>query len=233
MAEKHMDDEKRTIETLRTEISLRLASSEALSELARSVRRIAYQKGDYVFEAGDDSDNFYMVEEGRVTLSKTAPSGKVFTYMIAVRGMTLNGVTSFRSGPRVFSARVAEKTTLLAIPSKVFREWVLENPDVAAAIYGVLARLLDGAYSRILDIIDESAEKRVLNSLAMLSARIGLELPLTNNDVAEMTGVTRETAARIISRLQEAGLLSKARGTIRILDIDQLKELSTSPFFLL
>jgi CRP-like cAMP-binding protein len=93
--------------------------------------------------------------------------------------------------------------------------------------------LIDGAYTRILDLIDESAEKRILNVLSMLSSRIGLDLPLTNNEVAEMVGTSRETAARIISRLQDAGLISKSRGFTTILDKRRLDGSFNSPYFVL
>lgn len=228
-----MTERQTIIETLHADVNLRHAEPDALVELAGHARRVCFEKGEYVFNAGDDSTHYYLVENGRVILSKAAPSGKVFTFMIAVRGMPLNAVTCFRSRRRIFSARVAENTTLLSIPCEVFRQWALDNPEVADGILNTMADLLDGAYTRILDIIDESAEQRILNALTMLSGRIGLNLPLTNGDVAELTGVSRETAARMISRLQEAGLVMKGRGSIRILDEAQLKDLATSPFFML
>ena len=221
------------IETLQADVNLNRAAPEALAELAGHGRRVRFGRGEYVFQAGDDSDFFYVVESGRIILSKEAPSGKVFTYLIAVRGMTLNAVTCFLERPRFFSARVAQDATVIAIPGRVFKQWALANPEVATGILNTMGELLDGAYSRIIDIIDENAEKRIMNALTMLSSRIGLTLPLTNNDVAELTGVSRETAARTISRLQEAGLVSKARGSITILDKSQLEELSTSTSFFL
>jgi CRP-like cAMP-binding protein len=122
---------------------------------------------------------------------------------------------------------------VIAIPSPAFKQWVLENADVSACILDTMGNLLDGAYTRIVDLIDESAEQRILNALHMLSLRIGPELPMTNNDIADMTGTSRETAARVISRLQEAGLIRKTRGHIEILNGLQLDGLSTSPIFIL
>jgi CRP-like cAMP-binding protein len=174
-----------------------------------------------------------LVESGRVILSKDAPSGKAFTFLIATRGLPLNAVACFKPRPRFFSARAVEKTMVIAIPSPAFKQWVLENADVAACILDTMGNLLDGAYTRILDLIDESVEQRILNALNMLSLRIGPDLPMTNNDIADMTGTSRETAARVISRLQEAGLIRKSRGHIEILNGLQLDGLSTSPIFIL
>jgi CRP-like cAMP-binding protein len=215
------------------EICLSRASDSSLFELARIARRLKFLKGEYIFNDGDASEYFYLVESGRVILSKDASSGKAFTFLIATRGLPLNAVACFKPRPRFFSARAVEKTMVIAIPSPAFKQWVLENADVAACILDTMGNLLDGAYTRILDLIDESAEQRILNALNMLSLRIGPDLPMTNNDIADMTGTSRETAARVISRLQEAGLIRKSRGHIEILNGLQLDGLSTSPIFIL
>ncbi len=221
------------LETLKSEICLSRATDSSLIELAQTARRLTFLKGGYIFNEGDASEYFYLLESGRVILSKDAPSGKAFTFLIATRGLPLNAVACFKPRPRFFSARAVEKTMVISIPSPAFKQWVLENADVAVCILDIMGNLLDGAYTRILDLIDESAEQRILNALNMLSLRIGPDLPMTNNDIADMTGTSRETAARVISRLQEAGLIRKSRGHIEILNGLQLDGLSTSPIFIL
>ena len=217
------------IETLKLDIALGCAAYPALADLAENARLQRFEKGEYIFNVGDESNNFFMVESGRVILSKEAPSGKIFTFLVAVRGTPLNAVACFKPRPRFFSARAAKKTTVIAIPSSIFKQWVLNNPDVNSAIINTMGDMLNGSYTRILDLIDESVEQRVLNALNMLSSRFGPNLPMTNNDIAEMTGTSWETATRVISRLREAGLLSKSRGQIKILDMPQLDGMSTSP----
>ena len=227
------EDIQHMIEALQTDVNLNRAAPSEIAELAKKARRLYFDRGEYIFKTGEDSSDYLLVESGRVILSKEAPSGKAFTYLIAMRGMPLNAITCFRSRLRFFSAKVAEKSVIISIPCPDFKQWVLNNPDVAAGILNSMGDRIDGAYTRILDLIDESAEKRILNVLSMLSTRIGLDLPFTNVDVSEMVGSSRETAARVISRLQEIGLISKSRGTLTILNKAELDELSSSPFFIL
>jgi CRP/FNR family transcriptional regulator, nitrogen oxide reductase regulator len=228
-----MNDCHRILETLKLETNLNRSSSEELEMLARHGHLVEFDRGNYVFTAGDVSDDVYVVESGKVILSRAASSGKAFTFLVAVRGIPLNAITCFMEKPRLFSARVVERATLVAIPSSVFRTWVLGHPRVTEGILETMGNLLDGTYTRILDLIDQSAEARILNALNMLTRRIGTHLPLTNEDVAEMTGVSRETAARVISHLQKLHLISKARGALEILDKTKIQELSTSPIFIL
>lgn len=224
---------KQFAETLHEDANLNKATPSAIVELARHANRNRFKKGTYVFRTGDVTDMYYLVESGSVVLSRESPSGKAFTYRIAGRGTPLNAVTCFREGLRFFSARVTKQADVIAIPCPQFRRWVLENPEVAAGIISTMGDLLDGAYTRVLDMIDGSAEERILNALNMLSFRIGPELPLTNADVAELVGTSRETAARVISRLQYFGLITKSRGVIKIIDKSGIDDASTSPFFIL
>jgi len=221
------------VAVLKEDVNLGHAAPEALAELAGHAARRRFAKGEYVFQTGAEAQEYFLVESGRVILSRESPSGKVFTFRIATRGTPLNAVTCFRERTRLFSARVAEEATVIAIPSHIFKQWVLRNPEVAAGIISTMGDLLDGAYTRILDMIDGSVEQRILNALCMLSSRIGTDLPLTNADVAELVGTSRESAARVVSRLQEHGLVAKSRGGIRIIDKARLDDASTSPFFIL
>ncbi|BCS97576.1 Crp/Fnr family transcriptional regulator [Desulfoluna limicola] len=224
---------RRIIDALTLDSNLNRATESSLAELAQHARILDFARGDCIFNIGDESKHVYLVETGRVVLSKETPSGKVFTFLIAMGGMPLNAVTCFMERPRFFSARVAEESTVISIPGPIFKQWVLKHPEVAAGILATLGDLLDSAYTRLLDVIDEGAESRILNALNMLSLRIGPDLPLTNNDVAELTGVSRETAARVISNLHKHGLISKSRGAIKILTTLQPDDVSTNPFFIL
>ncbi len=228
-----MKDFHRIFEALKLDANLNRSSSEALVELARSAHLVEFERGEYVFTAGEASNYVYVVESGKIILSREAPSGKAFTFLVAARGIPLNAITCFMARPRLFSARVAERAAVVAIPAPVFRQWVLDHSEVTEGILETIGSLLDGTYTRIIGLIEQSAETRILNALNMLSGKIGPILPFTNDDMAEMTGISRETAARVISRLHRINLISKSRGSIEILDKTRLQELSTSPFFML
>ncbi|XPV75154.1 MAG: Crp/Fnr family transcriptional regulator [Desulfovibrio sp.] len=221
------------VHALQADKNLNLAPPSSLSGLARKATRLHFKKGDYIFKSEEQSTRFYLVENGQVIMSKESLSGKSFTYLMATRGFTLNAITCFKLGTYMFSARAIDEVSIISIPSADFRNWVLCNPEVCNGILSTMGDLLNGAYTRIIDLVDESAEKRISNVLCMLSTRIGLKLSLTNSDIAEMAGTSRETAARTISRLQESGTISKSRGSIHILDKEQLDQITSSPFFII
>lgn len=216
------------IETLRSHREFAHLPETPLTELATMASRKLYRKNETIFHSGDIIDNCYIIESGSVLLSKESPTGKPFSFLLSGKRAALHAVTNFSPNGRFFSARATEKTSLLVIPSNYFKKWVLRNPDVTNNIILTLGELLDAAYQRLTDLVNESVEQRIINLLLELSSRMGLTLPLTNKDLADMTGTSRETACRVILKLQDSGIVLKSRGQIKILDLPQLESLSTT-----
>jgi len=157
------------METIRLHPAYKSLPDDLLSKLAKKFHPIHFVKGEYIFHQDDPSDNMYIIESGRVIVEKNASSGKTFTFVVAVRGVTLNAVTCFKKSPRFLSARAVEKTTILAMSCHDFSSWVIEHPEVALETISILGTLLDGAYNRIIDLIDESAEQRIFRLFQLSS----------------------------------------------------------------
>ena len=71
-----MDERQRIFTTLKLDINLARANDDALAELARKAALKDFQKGSFIFRAGDPSEHVHLLEKGRVILSKEAPSGR-------------------------------------------------------------------------------------------------------------------------------------------------------------
>lgn len=222
------DDVAQKIEVLRFHRDFCTLPEQNIKELAAMANRRFFKKGEFIFHAGDPTNHCHFVESGCILLSKSTSTGKSITFLLLEKGATLNAVTCFKPCPRFFSARVLKNASVLAIPRKDFKDWVFKNPELTNNIICTLGDLLDAAYHRMIDQVNESAEQRIINTLYMISSRLGSTLPLTNNDLADLIGTSRETAARSIVKLQKSGLLSKSRGKITILNATQLKFLSTT-----
>ena len=217
------------IETIRLHRDFSNLPVQEIMELAAMASREFYRKGEFIFHSGDPTEHCHFVESGYILLSKESPTGKSFAFLLAEKGATLNAVTCFKPSARFFSARAIENASVLAISRSNFQQWVQTHPGVTKNIIITLGELLDASCQRIVDLVGASVEQRIINTLCMMSLRLGLTLPLTNKDLAEMTGTTRESTARTIRNLQDSGLLSKSRGKIKILNASKLTAMSTSP----
>lgn len=70
------------------------------------------------------------------------------------------------------------------------------------------------------------AEQRIASTLLALAGKLGekrgnavlIQMPLSRQDLAEMTGVTPETASRVLTQFRRSGLISSGRRWVAILD---------------
>ncbi|MEW6266927.1 MAG: Crp/Fnr family transcriptional regulator [Thermodesulfobacteriota bacterium] len=201
-------------------------------ELGRMGYGRLVDRGEFVFHEGDRADHLHMVDRGRVKMTKARPDGRGLTAVIAVRGYTLNAVTLFGSRIRFLSAQAMEDSLLMCLPAEHFLSFVQRHPTVAVGIITVLAKIVESSYERMVDMVGECVEQRLLNVLNMLRHRFGDSLCFTNTELADMAGTTTETTIRVVSRLRELGIIDTRRGEVRILDRSRLMELSRGPFLI-
>jgi CRP-like cAMP-binding protein len=227
----HANDLKRKLDTIRSHPSFERNSTQELVPLAGPAEWVSFKRGDMIFHQGDIPKHAHIVHTGRVKVFKTSAAGQSFTAMLAGPANTLNAVACFGPKPRFFSAEALGDVCLLAIPAKAFVDFVISHAVTARLVISIMGTHLLSAYNRIMDLIEEGVEQRILNVLTLLYKRLGANLPLTNADLAELAGTTRETTARVVSRLDESGLLAKNRGRIEILNPVLLKEMAGDRYF--
>jgi CRP/FNR family transcriptional regulator len=100
---------------------------------------------------------------------------------------------------------------------------------VALRIINILGGRLRDAQGRLKDLAGERVEQRLARILLMLASRMGNTLPFTRQELADMAGMTTETAIRLTSRLRERGIIRSFRGQLIILDEVKLRLLAEGP----
>jgi CRP-like cAMP-binding protein len=90
----------------------------------------------------------------------------------------------------------------------------------------LVSRRLAATSQRLIDALYLPAEERIRRSLRRLAMVFATGddqvIPLTQNDIAEMAGVTRSTANRVLRELQGCGLITITRGRIEVADPEGL-----------
>jgi CRP-like cAMP-binding protein len=198
--------------------------SAEIKEAAALATPIRYAKGAYIFNDGDLAEFFYLAQQGLIKLHKGSSSGKNVTFKIATLGDTLNAA-ALSLKKHFLSAQAMTEATVLRIPRREFWAFEAKHPSIAINIIGLTAEGLDSEYNRIVDIIGEEVELRVVHSLLTLSNKFGSNLLLKREDLANYAGTTTETAIRVLSRLRKKGIVScsTGRGAIAISDLSKLQ----------
>jgi CRP-like cAMP-binding protein len=197
-----------------------------LSQLA-GVRRL--EEGEYAFFEGDAPDYFYILIAGRIKISKHSSQGKEVIIAFFGPGEMFGEVAVFEGKVYPASAQAAVSSQVATIRKEKLLSFLGAHPQVALRIINVLGGRLRDAQVRLKDLAGERVEQRLARTLLMLSVKLGVTLPFTRQEIADMAGTATETAIRILGRLKDGGIITSTRGEITIIDQPKLRLLSEGP----
>lgn len=187
--------------------------------VAAASRLQTFDRGDDIFEEGDEPHSFVSVVEGRVKIYKRLASGKDLILQIFGVGDPLGAVAVFEGRPYPASAQAIEPTTCLLIPRQAFLALLERSPSlVLGALSGLTLRLIE-LTDRLTELTGSGVEARFARLLLKLGDQFGQQrpggifvpFPLSRQELADMTGTTIETCIRIMSRWGKDQVLTTER----------------------
>jgi len=217
------------VDVLRQSFIFSTLNDDELGELANLASEYNFGANEFVFWDGDAPELFYIVAEGKVKVLKYSSLGKEFIIAFFGPGEMFGEVAVFENKPYPASAQAATEARVLGIKREDFLSFLANRPQVALRIINVLGGRLRDAQNRLRDLAGERVEQRLASLLMMLSSKLGLTLPFTRQEIADMAGTTIETAIRVMSNLRDRGIIRSTRGKVIILDEEKLRLLSEGP----
>jgi CRP/FNR family transcriptional regulator len=204
-------------------------TDDELGELANLSVECSFMSTEFIFWDGDTPEWFYVVAEGKVKVHKHSSQGKEFIIAFFGPGEMFGEVAVFENKPYPASAQAITNSKVVGIKREALLIFLAKRPQVSLRIINVLGGRLRDAQNRLRDLAGERVEQRLASILFMLSSKLGLTLPFTRQEIADMVGTTQETAIRIMSILKEREIIRTTRGKVIILAKEKLKLLSEGP----
>ena len=210
-----------------------IAGAEVL-ELGGQVETELIEVGRHIYEFGDPADKVYVLKSGRVKISRASDDGKELILYFVSPG-EIFGELAITGGECMDNSAVAlEDVFFCAIPRALFESFIQRHPEVSLRVVRVIGRRKERAEKRALDLITKDVRTRLAHTLAELSADFGerdrrgvkIDLPLTQSELAQIVGSTRETTSTIFNEFRRAGLVDSEGQTIWVLDRARLEEYS-------
>lgn len=182
--------------------------------------------GDLVHGHGDDADYLFILATGAVKISRPSRRGQDVVFDIFGPPAVFGAVSGSRGTGYPDTATALTHSQLLAIPAAAFRAMLETRADLALGVLDELAHRHERAQQRIRRLSSEEAGVRIAARLLELADTFGeprkgcidLPIPLTRADLAALTGVTPETASRVMSRLRADRIVDSGRCWTMILD---------------
>jgi CRP/FNR family transcriptional regulator, cyclic AMP receptor protein len=196
-----------------------------LQALQGRMQRRSFDRGESIFFKGDDGDTLYVIVSGEVKIVLAAPDGQESILIVLGEGDFFGEMALFDAKPRSADAVAIGPTTTLTLHRREFEQFVRENPEVAFPIFRSLTARLRRTTHRLEDVMFLDLATRVAKKLLQLAAKHGVEmprgvridLPLSQQELAEMVGATRPRVNEQLRRLAQDGLIEVDRQTITLL----------------
>ena len=214
----------------------RKLSPDDRTRLAPHARIRECAKGEHIFVEGSPSDRFYVIASGRVKVFKVTPAGKDVILEIFGVGDPLGAVAVYEGWPFPASAVALEDTTCITIERGTFFTLLETHPTfVRGLLLGLTYRLIE-LTNRLAELTGGRVEPRFARLFLKLADESGtaarggtfIAIPLTRQELADLSGTTIETAIRIMSRWSKQGIVSTEKDGFVVLDAAALRDLAAN-----
>ncbi|MBL8028482.1 MAG: Crp/Fnr family transcriptional regulator [Fibrobacteres bacterium] len=206
-------------------------SRQEVERLSEVVLLRSYSKGAaIVFEEDSATNAMFIIVTGKIRISVMGYEGKEAILAIMGPGEYFGEMSVIDGEPRSASAYAAEDTDLLVLRREDLFHQLETNPRLALSMLIEFSKRLRQADTRITSLALLGVYGRIANTLIELAnsrgKREGDLVVITNRptqqEIADMTGTTRETVSRVLNRLQRSGSLIVERDKIIILKLEGL-----------
>lgn len=191
----------------------------ALEELANLSRPRAVEEGSFFFMQGDEARHMYVLTEGQVKLTQLSPDGQqvIMRMLVPVQMFAGIAILSPKKGYPV-SAEATSDSSALAWDGKDLRSIADRYPILSLGIMEVMRAYIEEMQTRYREMSTERVEQRVARVLLRLMMQTGkklreggIEISISRQDLAQMSGTTIFTASRIISKWEQQRLIDVGR----------------------
>ncbi|KFI52119.1 Crp/Fnr family transcriptional regulator [Bifidobacterium biavatii] len=211
---------------LHTALFAQVAPDQA-EELLPYLMETTLDKGDFIFREGDTDCRLYVLESGKVKLTRTSTDNRVQLLSIHARGEVLGEIPVFdpTGGPRTASAvAMTDNTRVVWLERDALFGWLDKHPRVAINMLQVMAARMRSNNEHISDLVFMDVPARLAKTLLNLGSRFGepmedgLLVPhdLTQEEMAQLVGSSRETVNKALTDFSNRGWIARKGRSIII-----------------
>lgn len=218
---------------LRQVIVFKEATDEDLAYFLQNSITRSVEEGSFFFFQGDPADYLYVLISGQVKLLQSNPAGQQVNLRTLYPWQMFGALGAVREQATYpASAQAIEDSSALAISSENLKQMLKTRPYLATGLMQLMTGYIQEMQARYRELATERVQQRIARALLRLAsqsgqkAEQGIELALSRQDFAEISGTTLYTVSRILTEWERQGLVSSGREHIRILKPHDLVRLA-------
>ncbi|TCN27903.1 Crp/Fnr family transcriptional regulator [Mesobacillus foraminis] len=195
-------------------------------------RTIHAKKGTYLFQEGMEAEELYLILSGKVQISKVTQDGRELALRICGQNDLCGELTLFTEDPKyLLSALLLEDGEIVAIRKDVIEREIFQNPALAFEFMKWMSDHFRKTQTKFRDLVLNGKKGALFSTLIRMTNSYGIrrqdgiliDLPLTNQELANFCGTSRESINRILNELKREKIISIHKGRIIVHELDYLK----------
>ncbi len=204
-------------------------NDDELSALSQVALPRVFPKDRVVIMAEDEGDTLFVIARGQVKVSIVSEDGREVILSILGEGNFFGEMSLLDGHPRSANVTTMHETELLMVRRADFLRLIQNIPQIAIKLLSVLATRLRKTDRKIEGLALSDVTGRITQTLLQLAEEQGTPTPEgvlvrnrpTHQDLANMSGTTRETVSRILKRLENQGYIAHQGKDLLIVGADQ------------
>lgn len=178
----------------------------------------------FLYMQGDEASAFYLLLDGSIKLTQITLEGQEIILRYATPGEVFGLIAVLTEQTYPVSAFVVNESQVWVWQQSEMQALINQIPSMSINALQILSGRVKEFQDRIRELATERVERRIARALLRLAHHIGkkvpqgvyLDLPISRQDLGEMTGTTLYTVSRTLSKWETMGLITAGREQIII-----------------
>jgi CRP-like cAMP-binding protein len=191
---------------------------------AQAATRRQVEADAFFYFQEDPAKTIYVLIQGRVKLTQVTPEGQQVILRYANPGEAFGVIAALSESTYPVAAQAVEESVVLAWGEVEMHRLMEQIPPLSINALRILASRIREFQDRLRELATEKVERRIAHTLLRLARQTGRKVPegvlidmhLTRQDLAEMTGTTLYTVSRTLSQWEAKGLVQSSRERVVI-----------------
>jgi CRP-like cAMP-binding protein len=206
------------------------------SELAARARMRNFRAGETIFLMGASGDSMMAVLDGNVRISVPSPEGKEIVLAIIQPGEVFGEIAVLDGKERTAEAAAMTDCTLAVLERRDVLAFLESNPTGWPRLVDLLCARLRHSDRQIAEMAFLQLPVRLAKALLRMAdmaaglagARAGARIRLTQRELGNIVGMTRESVNKCLREWQRKGIIRIEDNAIIIVKRDELEEVAHS-----
>lgn len=192
-----------------------------------------YKKKEIIIRADDNPPGVFYLKGGFARLYTVSPNGQELTMNILKPGCYFSMMWAIGETQNTYYFEALTKVELWRAPKEEIIKFIREKPEVLFEFTKRILIGLDGLLGVVESLLFGNSYNKVATALLVAAKRFGkkqttgeivIELPLTHQLIASLSGLTRETTSLVMKEFEVGGILLAGRPFLTINNIEKLEK---------